>query len=65
MTPRVRKLIGLVGILGFLVLYVGIVVTLADHVPAQGLWRPIFLILAGTLWGVPILPLITWMNRER
>ena len=63
MSARLRKLIGLFGILGFLIVYVGLVVTVSDHVPAQGPWRPIFLILAGTLWGVPILPLISWMNR--
>lgn len=65
MNPRVRKLIGLVGILAFLVLYVGLVVRAAAWVPDHGPGQLAFYLLAGVLWGVPILPLITWMNRGR
>jgi hypothetical protein len=62
MTPRVRKLIGLVGILVFLVLYMGLVVRLAPRVPAHGPLQAVFYALAGICWGIPILPLISWMN---
>ena len=65
MSARVRKLIGLIAILGFLVVYIGAAVTISDYMPAQGPWRPIFFILAGTLWGVPLFPLISWMSRGR
>lgn len=64
MTPRVRKLIGLFGILAFVVLYVGAVVSLAKHVPDHGPLQFAFYALAGICWGIPILPLISWMNRE-
>ena len=64
MNPRVRKLIGLVGILGFLGCYVAVVATVSDYVP-RGPWQLIYFGLAGVLWGVPILPLISWMNRGR
>jgi hypothetical protein len=65
MSPRLRKLIGLVAILAFLVLYMGAVAQIAGHLPDHGPWQLIFFVLAGVLWGVPILPLISWMNRER
>ena len=65
MNPRVRKLIGLVGILAFLLFYVGLVARLSAFVPAQGPLQFAFYALAGVCWGIPILPLISWMNRGR
>jgi hypothetical protein len=65
MSARLRKLIGLFGVLAFLLLYVGAVARLAAFVPDHGLWQAVFYIAAGVLWGVPILPLISWMNRPR
>ena len=63
MSARLRKFIGLFGILGFLLFYVGLVVRGAHFVPAHGPWQFVYFALAGVLWGVPILPLISWMNR--
>ena len=63
MNPRMRKLIGLVGILLFLLLYIGAVARLAAYVPDHGPWQFAYYALAGISWGVPILPLISWMNR--
>jgi hypothetical protein len=65
MSARLRKLVGLVGILTFLLFYAGAVAQLAGHVPEHGPWQLIYFVLAGVLWGVPILPLISWMNRGR
>jgi hypothetical protein len=65
MSARLRKLIGLVGILAFLVLYVGVAARVSDYVPAGGPWRLIYFALAGVLWGVPLFPLISWMSRGR
>jgi hypothetical protein len=65
MTPRARKLIGLFGILGFLTGYVVVMSKLSDHVPDNLAARLAFYVVAGLGWGVPILPLISWMNRER
>jgi hypothetical protein len=65
MTPRLRKLIGLFAILGFLAVYVAVAAKLSDFVPPAGPWRLIYFALAGTLWGVPLFPLISWMSRER
>ncbi|HZZ70202.1 MAG TPA: DUF2842 domain-containing protein [Phenylobacterium sp.] len=63
MNPRLRKLIGLFAILGFLLFYVGVMVRLARYVPDHGPLQFAFYALAGTCWGLPLLPLISWMNR--
>lgn len=65
MSARLRKLIGLFAILAFLLVYVGVVVSVADYVPAHSIWQTLFFIAAGVCWGIPILPLISWMNRGR
>lgn len=65
MSPRLRKLIGLFGLLAFLLVYVDLVIRAAAWVPDHGPWQFVFFLLAGVLWGVPILPLISWMNRGR
>jgi hypothetical protein len=65
MSARVRKLVGLLGIVVFLVVYAAGMAKLSDFVPQGGPWQLIYFLLAGTLWGVPILPLISWMNRGR
>ena len=65
MNPRLRKLIGLVGILAFLLLYVGLVVRVSAYVPDHGPLQFAFYALAGVCWGIPLLPLISWMNGGR
>ena len=65
MSARLRKLIGLFGILGFLAAYVAGVTMVADHVPKHWAAQTAFYLVAGLAWGLPILPLISWMNRGR
>jgi hypothetical protein len=65
MSARYRKLIGLLGVLAFLAAYVTAVTLVADHVPKQWAAQLAFYLVAGLGWGVPILPLINWMNRGR
>jgi hypothetical protein len=65
MSARVRKLIGLVGVLVFLVAYAAVMSLLSDHVPKYWLAQLAFYLVAGLGWGVPILPLLSWMNRGR
>ncbi len=64
MPVRLRKLIGLFGILGFFVFYVVVASSVGDHVPAHWAAQLAYYALAGTLWGLPLFPLIKWMNRE-
>ena len=65
MSLRVRKLIGLVAILVFILAYMGLTIRAAAYVPDHGPWQFAFYALAGVSWGIPILPLISWMNRGR
>jgi len=65
MTARVRKLIGGVGIILFLILYVGAAVQIANLLPANAAVKLAYFAIVGIGWGAPIIPLITWMNRGR
>lgn len=65
MSMRLRKLIGSFAVLVFILLYVGVVIRLAACVPDHGILQAAFFIVAGISWGIPILPLISWMNRGR
>jgi Protein of unknown function (DUF2842) len=65
MSPRLRKLIGLFGILGFLAAYVVLAVTVGERVPDHWAARLAFYGLAGLVWGLPLFPLIRWMSRDR
>ncbi len=65
MSARVRKLIGGIAILAFLLLYVGLALIVSDHLPDNWVARTAFFFVVGTAWGVPLFPLLTWMNRGR
>ena len=62
MPTRLRKLIGSAGVCGFLGLYIWLVSLLADRVPTVTWAQTAFFATAGVLWGVPLIPLIRWMN---
>jgi hypothetical protein len=65
MPPRLRKLVGSLAVLAFFALYVWAAVAVADRLPDNRVVELIYFILAGTLWGVPLLPLITWTQSGR
>ena len=65
MSARVRKFIGGIGIVAFLGAYAWAVVSLGERLPDHRVAQLAFYGLAGLAWGVPILPLISWMNRGR
>ncbi|HEY3694132.1 DUF2842 domain-containing protein [Phenylobacterium sp.] len=65
MNARVRKLIGLAALLVFIVFYVGAMARIGEHVSKHWAAQLAFYALAGIGWGLPILPLISWMNRGR
>lgn len=63
MSARLRKLIGLVGIVAFVAIYAVAAIALGERLP-DSLWvQTAYFAVAGLAWGVPILPLISWMNR--
>ena len=65
MPTRWRKFIGSVGMLAFLGLYAVGAVMLYEHLPDVKALKLIYMAAAGLAWGVPMFPLITWMNRGR
>ena len=65
MPARLRKLIGLFGILSFLTVYVVAAIAIGEHVPDHWAAQVGFYGVVGLLWGVPLFPLIAWMNRGR
>jgi hypothetical protein len=65
MNKRARKALGGLGILAFLILYTGAAVTLAGHLPDNRAIQMIYFIVAGVAWGLPLVPLIKWMEGGR
>ena len=63
MPKRVKKLIGGVGIVAFLIAYAVLIATVADYIPNIWPAQMAFFVAAGLLWGLPLIPLLTWMNR--
>lgn len=65
MTARARKAIGSLGILVFLGFYAWLATTVGDRLP-KAWWAQLpYYVAAGTAWGLPVIPLILWMNRGR
>ncbi|MGZ3298627.1 MAG: DUF2842 domain-containing protein [Asticcacaulis sp.] len=61
-----RRAVASVGIVVFLCLYVVGVSNLGRHIPPHNvLLTLVYYALAGTLWGVPVLPLITWSGAGK
>jgi hypothetical protein len=63
MNARVRKAIGGVGILAFLATYVWAASSIGVMLPDRWAIRLVYYVVVGTAWGLPLIPLITWMNR--
>jgi hypothetical protein len=66
MSVRTRKLIGSMAIIAFLGAYIAVVATLAEGVMRNGNWlvQLVFFVVSGVSWGIPLIPLISWMNRS-
>lgn len=62
---RVRKLIGTIILLVFLVLYSFLIMTIAvsGHLPENGVVQFLYYIIAGVIWAFPAKYLIFWMMR--
>ncbi|MFZ5669889.1 MAG: DUF2842 domain-containing protein [Pseudomonadota bacterium] len=63
MNPRLRKLVGSLAMLAFLFVWVVVALSLADRLPTHWLAQLAFFIVAGLGWGLPLIPLMRWMNR--
>jgi hypothetical protein len=65
MTARSRKFVGMLLLLAFIVVYVGIAAMIGERLPHHWAAQLAFYLIAGLGWGVPVLPLLSWMNRGR
>ena len=63
MNPRLRKLIGSLAILVYLFAYVVVAITIADRLPSNFILTLVYYAIVGTVWGLPLIPLMAWMNR--
>jgi len=60
---RLRKLIGGIGIMVFLAAYVWAFTSLYDYLPNNRAIHLIYFAAAGLAWGLPLLPLMSWMGK--
>lgn len=65
MNGRLKSFLGGIAILVFLLAYVSVALVLADHLPDNQAARLAFFAIAGLAWGVPLIPLLSWMGRGR
>jgi len=63
---RIKKLIGTIVIPIWLILFIGIVAVLAEILlpNLKGFMVFLFYLTAGLIWVVPVLPIISWMQKE-
>ena len=65
MRTRLRKLVGTVVMVGFVMVYALVAMALAQSRPVQeapDLLRGLYYVVVGMAWILPILPLIKWME---
>jgi hypothetical protein len=65
MSRNTRTLIGSAAILAFLALYVWAATAVADLLPPKPWAWILFYPIVGTAWGLPLIPLLSWMNKGR
>lgn len=64
MNPRLKKLLGSIAILVFLIVYAALAIIVADLIPDHPAIDLVYFVVAGIGWILPIIPLLTWMNRD-
>lgn len=65
MSKRLRKALGGIGILAFLTAYAVAAVTVAAFLPDNKAIQMIYFVVAGVAWGLPLVPVIKWMEGGR
>lgn len=63
MTPPIRRLLGSIGVVVFMVAYIWAAIAIAERLPTNTAVQLVFFIVAGTAWGLPLFPLIAWAQR--
>jgi hypothetical protein len=65
MSAHQRKAVGGVCTLLFLAAYIWAATVIGAAVPRAWWAQLIYYLMVGTAWGLPLIPLIQWMNRGR
>jgi hypothetical protein len=61
---RWRNLLGGIAILAFLAVYAIAAITLGDFVPDHPVARLFYFAVVGTVWVLPLFPLLSWMSQD-
>jgi len=64
-SSRWRNFLGGIAILAFLAAYVWLAVAIGDHLPDHWAARLAYFAVVGTAWGVPLIPLLSWIARGK
>lgn len=65
MPPRLRKLLGTVVILLWVLFYVAVAAAIGDKLKDQPWWvMLIYFPIAGLLWIIPLRPLLKWLHAK-
>ncbi|MES2035606.1 MAG: DUF2842 domain-containing protein [Pseudomonadota bacterium] len=64
MNPRIKKLVGSIGVVIYLIVYAFAAIILADKIPDHPALDLLYFVVAGVGWILPIIPLMVWMNRD-
>ncbi|HET9160965.1 MAG TPA: DUF2842 domain-containing protein [Caulobacteraceae bacterium] len=63
MSPRLRSLIVSVAIVLFVPAYIWVAIFVAGRLPENRWVMMAFYAVAGTAWGLPLFPLLSWINK--
>ncbi len=67
MNPRLKKFIGTVVMVVFVIFYALIVMAIAPRIVGPGTSKIVellFYLIAGLAWALPLMPLIRWMEKK-
>jgi hypothetical protein len=65
MPNRLKKIFGALFICAFVIVWIFGAVTLSGLVPDNRVAELVFYAVAGMGWGVPLLPILAWMERSK
>jgi len=63
MSPRLRSLIASIAMLVFLAVYIWLATFIGALLPDKPWVTLPYYAVVGTAWGVPLIPLLSWINK--
>jgi hypothetical protein len=65
MSPSLRKLLGCLAILIWLLAYIGVAAVVGDRIASEHwAWKLLYFPIAGIAWVLPLRPLVNWMHAK-